>query len=68
MNLPIITQLQVSSTNGKFLQQKLPLGGFGISRYLLDYALAEIARSAGVIIEENTKVNDILFSQILIHY
>jgi flavin-dependent dehydrogenase len=61
MNLPIITQLQVSTTNGKLLQQKLPLGGFGISRYLLDYSLSEIARLAGVRIEENTKVNDILF-------
>lgn len=63
MNLPVITQLQLSTTDGKILQQKLPLGGFGISRYLLDFSLAEIARSTGVIIEENTKVNDILFSQ-----
>lgn len=63
MNLPVITQLQVSTTNGKLLQQKLPLGGFGISRYLLDYTLAEIARSAGVTVAENTKVNDIIFSQ-----
>jgi len=65
MNLPIITQLQVSATNGNLLQQKLPLGGFGISRYLLDYSLAEIARSIGVVVEENTKVNDILFSKSL---
>jgi menaquinone-9 beta-reductase len=65
LNLPIITQLQVSTTNGKLLQQKLPLGGFGISRYLLDFALAQIAREAGAIIQENTKVNDIIFSQTL---
>ncbi len=65
MNLPVITQLQLSATNGKILQQKLPLGGFGISRYLLDFTLAEIARAAGVTVEENTKVNDILFSQSL---
>lgn len=63
LNLPIIKQLQLSSGNGKYLQQKLPLGGFGVSRYLLDHALAEIARSAGVIIKENTKVNDIVFSK-----
>jgi len=65
LNLPIITQLQISTTNGKLLQQKLPLGGFGISRYLLDFALAQIARATGVIIQEKTKVNDIIFSQSL---
>ena len=63
MNLPVISQLQLSTTTGKLLQQKLPLGGFGISRYLLDFTLAEIARSAGVIVEENTKVMDVLFSE-----
>ena len=36
MNVPIITKLQVSSVNGKLLEQALPLGGFGISRYKLD--------------------------------
>jgi menaquinone-9 beta-reductase len=63
MNLPIISQLQVSAANGKLLEQKLPLGGFGISRFLLDHRLVQIARSAGVIVKENTKVNDILFNQ-----
>jgi flavin-dependent dehydrogenase len=63
MKLPVISQLQLSSTTGKMLQQKLPLGGFGISRYLLDFTLAEIARAAGVTVEENTKVNDIVYSQ-----
>ncbi len=62
LGVPIITQLQLSSVSGRLLQQKLPLGGFGISRYLLDYSLAEIARSAGVMIKENSKVNEILFS------
>ncbi|MGZ8539911.1 MAG: NAD(P)/FAD-dependent oxidoreductase [Chitinophagaceae bacterium] len=61
MNLPIIKKLEVSTTKGNLLQQKLQLGGFGISRYLLDYSLAELARLAGVRIEESTKVNDILF-------
>ena len=61
MNLPIITQLEVSGTNGKIIQQKLPLGGFGISRYTLDFALVQIARLAGVIVEENTKVNNVTF-------
>ncbi|MEO8405045.1 MAG: FAD-binding protein, partial [Chitinophagaceae bacterium] len=62
LHLPVITQLQVSAINGKLLELELPLGGFGISRYLLDATLAQIARSHGVIIREQTRVNDIIFS------
>jgi menaquinone-9 beta-reductase len=61
MGVSHITCLQVSAPNGKLLQQNLPLGGFGISRYVLDHTLAMIARSCGVTIEENTKVNDLSF-------
>lgn len=57
-----INKLQVSAVNGVMLEHRLDPGGFGISRYLLDHQLAIIARSAGVIIEENTKVNDIGFN------
>jgi menaquinone-9 beta-reductase len=57
-----ISQLQVSSVKGDLLQQKLPLGGFGISRYVLDNQMAQIARKNGVVILENTKVNDIFFA------
>lgn len=63
LDVSSITHLQVSAVNGKLLEQKLPLGGFGISRYELDYALVKIARSAGVIIEENTKVTDVVFTE-----
>ena len=62
INVPIITKLQVSSVNGKMLEQSLPLGGFGISRYRLDNTLMQIAKAEGVCIMENTKVNDIEFS------
>ena len=61
MNLPIIKKLLVSSPNGKYIEQALPLGGFGISRYTLDNELSKIARQAGVKIYEETKVNDIVF-------
>ena len=61
MGASMITQLQVSSVNGKLLKQSLPLGGFGISRYKLDHTLAQIAKKEGVIVEENVKVNDIVF-------
>ncbi len=62
IGVPVINKLQVSSVNGKLLQQHLPLGGFGISRYKLDNELAKIAKTEGVIVMENTKVNDIIFS------
>src|SRR5580693_8117853 len=44
MNLPILRRLHVTAPNGKLLEQELPLGGFGISRYRLDSMLADIAR------------------------
>ncbi len=43
------------------LTAELPLGGFGISRYVLDEALAMIAKREGVVIAEGVKVNEILF-------
>jgi menaquinone-9 beta-reductase len=60
LNLPKLTQLGISSVSGFMLESKLPLGGFGISRYSLDHYLAKIALSKGVILHENCKVNDVL--------
>lgn len=61
LSLPIIDTLKVSSPNGNFLQQKLPQGGFGISRYTLDNLLKDIALKNGVTIIENAKVEDVVF-------
>lgn len=61
LNLPKITRLQVSSPSGKLLKHQLDLGGFGISRYLLDSKLAEIAKSKGVVLLDNCRVNDVNF-------
>ncbi len=55
-NLPRIEQVTISAPNGRSITETLPLGGFGISRFKLDAALAVIARNAGVILLENTKV------------
>lgn len=63
LNVSAIRILQVSAVNGNLLQQKLPLGGFGISRYLLDHTLVKLARQAGVIVDENTKVDNIVFDR-----
>ena len=61
LNISHITKLQVSDTNGNSFEQQLPLGGFGISRYKLDHVLSGIAKEAGVVLYEQTRVNDIRF-------
>jgi len=59
--LPKIQQLIVTAPNGESITELLPLGGFGISRYKLDAALAAIAKKENVDLFENTKVNNIHF-------
>ncbi|MCW3116142.1 MAG: NAD(P)/FAD-dependent oxidoreductase [Chitinophagaceae bacterium] len=61
MNLPVIRKLLISAPNGKMLEHMLPLGGFGISRYVLDSMLASIAVKNGVTVKEKTKVQNISF-------
>ncbi len=61
LKLPIITKLLVTAPNGNKLEQELPLGGFGISRYKLDAALKEIAFKNSVEIFENCKVTGAVF-------
>ena len=62
-NLPIIRKLLISAPDGGSIEQELPLGGFGISRYKIDAALAAIARSAGVVLHESVKVTDMIFDR-----
>lgn len=62
MHLPQISKILVSGKNGTKLQEQLPLGGFGISRYELDHQLATIARKRGVALFESTRVNDVGFN------
>lgn len=61
LDLPEIRKLIVSGVNGNCLKQHLPLGGFGISRYELDFMLAGLAGLNNVEVVENCKVNDIRF-------
>ncbi|MDB5196370.1 MAG: NAD(P)/FAD-dependent oxidoreductase [Flaviaesturariibacter sp.] len=61
MSLPIIHELQLTAPNGNSFTTKLPLGGFGVSRYLLDSSLAAIAKQKGVLLLEKTKVEEIDF-------
>ena len=61
MKLPHIKKLIISSPSGKALHHQLDLGGFGISRYLLDSKLAETAIKKGVVLLEDCKVSDVKF-------
>lgn len=61
-DLPLIKELLLTAPGGKMFQTKLPQGGFGISRYKLDSALAAIAKKAGVCLMDRTKVKDVQFS------
>ena len=55
-----INNFQLSTTKSNIISAKLPLGGFGISRYTLDLALAEKAKENGVMILQDT-VLDVTF-------
>ncbi|UII75784.1 NAD(P)/FAD-dependent oxidoreductase [Flagellimonas sp. HMM57] len=59
-SLPEIDTLQISTQKGRVTQIDLPLGGFGISRYALDYHLYMLAKKKGVIFQFDT-VTDIQF-------
>jgi len=61
MNLPQIRKLLLSDPHGQAYTTDLSLGGFGISRYLLDNTLYEIAQKKGVHVLTQTKVQDVQF-------
>jgi len=61
--VPVIRRVLISAPGGESIERELPLGGFGISRYKIDAALAGIARSSGVALYESTRVNDIIFER-----
>ena len=62
MSLPMIDTLLLTAPNGNVFKTKLPLGGFGISRYYLDSALAKLAEQSGVQVLEETKIDDVAYS------
>lgn len=61
LSVPVIDHLTLSSPNGKSLTQRLPLGGFGISRYMIDDILMHLALVHNVEVYDGTRVNDIKF-------
>lgn len=55
-----ITHFEFSTTSNT-VTAKLPLGGFGLSRYALDYILYQKAVASGCIIYQNTTVTNVVF-------
>tara|TARA_R110000822_G_scaffold41861_6_gene114371 strand:+ start:1649 stop:2764 length:1116 start_codon:yes stop_codon:yes gene_type:complete len=60
-DFPQINKFQISALNGQFLTMPLDLGGFGISRFVLDNFLAQQATIEGTQILENISINNIEF-------
>jgi menaquinone-9 beta-reductase len=60
-DLPIFKKLIISSPNGTEIKHQDWLGGFGISRYSLDYQLYNVAKNEGVIVLESTNITNIHF-------
>jgi flavin-dependent dehydrogenase len=52
-----IDEFQLSTTKNNLITAKLPLGGFGISRYKLDFILSEKAKENGVVILQDSVLN-----------
>ncbi len=61
LQLPQISRLQISAPDGDTINETLPLGGFGISRFLLEKMMADIAHNTGVTLMEGTKVMNTLY-------
>jgi menaquinone-9 beta-reductase len=57
-----ITQFQLSSPSGRTLTSPLDLGGFGISRYVLDYELYQLGQAAGVRFVLGKQVEQVAFA------
>ncbi|WP_439131539.1 NAD(P)/FAD-dependent oxidoreductase [Polaribacter sp.] len=52
-----IDDFQLSTTKNKVITTKLPLGGFGISRYTLDFELYKKAKENGVVILQDAVID-----------
>jgi len=55
-----INTLHLSSPRGASVSSKLPLGGFGLSRYTLDFELLKMAQQNGTVIIQDT-VTDVSY-------
>jgi flavin-dependent dehydrogenase len=63
LRLPVIKTLHLSDVKGNNFSFELPLGGFGISRFSLDFSLYKIAIARGAEVLTDSKVNSVTYSQ-----
>ncbi|CAH0995013.1 hypothetical protein EMA8858_01133 [Emticicia aquatica] len=54
-----IQRFQLSAVNGKSIETRLEMGGFGVSRYSIDHELYKIAVKNGVNFVLNTSVDEV---------
>ncbi|MBL7913227.1 MAG: NAD(P)/FAD-dependent oxidoreductase [Bacteroidia bacterium] len=59
LNLPAITNFKITTGNSKAFNTPLGLGGFGVSRYLLEELLFEEAKKRGVVFLLDTKAKEV---------
>jgi len=59
MDLPVLRKLRITEPSGLSFQGNLPLGGIGISRYLLDYELKKILEKEGGLVLDGTSATGI---------
>lgn len=57
-----ITEFELTTHNNKSISAKLPLGGFGISRFKMDYELYLLTQNAGVKVIHDTVI-DVQFKE-----
>lgn len=62
MKLPVIKEFLLTTTGGSEFKTELDLGGFGISRYVLENLLYTKALEAGVNVVVNSKVSAVVRS------
>jgi menaquinone-9 beta-reductase len=63
IKLPVISEFLLSAVNGKSKKLSLDTGGFGISRYTLDYFLYGLAVAAGVEVIQRQEVDRVVFKE-----
>lgn len=51
-----ISEFELTTANNKTITTRLPLGGFGLSRYTMDYQLMLLAKTYGAQVEKQTVV------------
>jgi len=58
-----VNRLRISTPAGKNVSLSLDMGGFGLSRYVMDYSLSQLAQQCGVAVLTKTKVTEVRFDK-----